>query len=334
MDKIEIKTLLENWNIGELISHRRLEKGVVNVNWIVKTTQGKYVLRKVTHFTTIEDFKFEVNYLVYLKENFPYRTPARIKTKNGEDFLKFKGSHFWIYEYIEGRTTKRFGFSELRECAKMMATYHKIIEKSGLDNGKGSDVFSRKSVLKELEKFRAQIQKKDKRDRKDKVFLKESAILIPLMKSLDGREYSKLPRYPLHRDVNPENTLWKNKKLVGLVDFENVGTMNDTVIKDISVMLQYSCRDRKQKHKLDLELAKFFLMEYQKRGQLSDREIEFLPDVIAAGSIEDFSYAYWMLVNDPKRAKLYRLKLYSKTAQWYHRNKQEIIKKLTMKKDY
>jgi len=333
MDKREIKTLLGNWDIGELVSCRRAEKGVVNINWIVKTTQGKYVLRKVTHFTNIEGLKFEVNYLTYLKKHkFPYTIPVPIKTKNKENFLKFKGSYFWIYEYIEGRDIKRFGYSELRECARMMAIYHKIVESSGLDNKKGSEVFNRKSILKELQKFRTQILEKSKLERKDRIFLKESSILIPLMKSLDAREYSKLPKYPLHRDINPENILWKNKRLVGLIDFENIGTMNDTVIKDISIMLQYSCRDRKQKHKLNLRLAKFFLGEYKKHGQLSNKEIEFLPTIIAAGAIEDFSYAYWMLINDPKRAKLYRLKLYSKTAQWYSKNKQEIVKKLTNKK--
>ena len=91
MDKREIKTLLGNWDIGELVSCRRAEKGVVNINWIVKTTQGKYVLRKVTHFTNIEGLKFEVNYLTYLKKHkFPYTIPVPIKTKNKENFLKFK----------------------------------------------------------------------------------------------------------------------------------------------------------------------------------------------------------------------------------------------------
>ncbi len=330
MDKREIKTLLDNWDIGELVSSRQARKGVVNINWIVKTSRGKYVLRKVTQFTRISDLKFELNYLTYLKEHeFPYKIPAPIRTKNGELLLKFRGCCFWIYEYIEGRDIKRFGYSELRECARMMAIYHGIVESSCLDNKKGSgEVFNRKSVLEELEKFRTQILEKDRLDRKDRIFVKESSILIPLMRSLDGREYSKFPKYPLHRDINPENTLWKNKKLVGLIDFENVSTMNDTVIKDISVMLQYSCRDRKQKYKLDLKLAKFFLGEYKRYRQLSDKEIEFLPDIITAGSIEDFSYAYWMLVHDPKRARLYRLKLYSQTAQWYQKNKREIVKKL------
>jgi len=334
MEKREIEALLENWDIGNLISHKQARKGVVNINWILKTTRGRYILRQVAPFSRTSDLKFELEYLTYLKEHgFPYRIPAPIRTKNGDFILRFKGSRFWIYEYIEGRHIERFDYPELKECAKMTAVYHKIIESSGLDNKKGSgDVFNRRSVLKELEKFRAQILTKDRWDRKDQIFLKESSTLVPLIRMLDGTEYSKLPRYPLHRDVNPENTLWKNKRLVGLIDFENVGTMNDTLIKDISIVLQYSCRDRKQKHKLDLKRANFFLREYEKHLQLSDDEIEFIPDIITAGSIEDFGYAFWMLVNDPKRAKLYRLKLYSQVAQWYHKNKAGIVEKLIKRK--
>ncbi|MGD0494850.1 MAG: phosphotransferase [Candidatus Bathyarchaeia archaeon] len=330
MDKKEIETLLEHWDIGDFISYEQATRGVVNINWILETTKSRYVLKQVSRFVRTSDLGFELSYLTYLKDHgFPYRTPAPIRTKNGKFVLRFKGSRFWVYEYIEGRNIKQFDYPELKECAKMMAIYHKMIESSDLDNKKGvGDVFNRRPVLKELERFTAQILGKDKQDRKDQIFLEESSILVPLIKSLDGREYSKLPTYPLHRDINPENTLWKNKRLVGLIDFENVGAGNDTLIKDISILLQYSCRDRRQKHKLDLERADFFLREYKKHHQLSIKEIEFIPDVTTAGSIEDFSYAYWMLVNDPKRAKLYRLKLYSRIAQWYHRNKQKIIRKL------
>jgi hypothetical protein len=70
------------------------------------------------------------------------------------------------------------------------------------------------------------------------------------------------------------------------------------------------------------------LGEYRKHHKLSDDEVRFIPDVIAAGSIEDFSYAYWMLVNGPKRARLYRLRLYSKVAQWNNRNRDKISDQL------
>jgi Ser/Thr protein kinase RdoA (MazF antagonist) len=330
MHKREIESLLEKWDIGELVSCKQARKGVVNINWILRTKWGKYVLRKVTQFTSIADLRFGLSYLSYLKTHgFPYSIPFAIRTRDGRSFLTFKGSRFWVYEFIDGRDIKRFGYHELRECAKMMATYHKIIERSGLNNGKGKgDAFNRRSVLNDLKRFRKQILRSDKQRREDQIFLKESTILTPLIRNLDDREYSKLPRYPLHRDINPENILWKDRKLVGLIDFENVGAMNDTVVKDVSIMLQYACRDMKQKHRLDTRKASFFVREYKKHRQLSDPEIQFLPDIIIAGSIEDFCYAYWMLVNDPKRAKLYRLKLYSQVAQWYHKNKVEVIEKL------
>jgi homoserine kinase type II len=334
MDRRELETILANWDVGELVSFRQATSGVVNVNWVVKTTKGRYVLKRVAQFAETGAVEFEMNYLTFLKEHgFPYGVPVPLRTRSREFIARFEGSRFWMYEYVEGREIKRFGYPELRECAKMMSAYHTMIESSGLDNGKGCDeVFREMSVSDEMERFAAQILEKDKRDRKERIFLKESSTLIPLMRSLDAREYSRLPRYPLHRDINPGNTLWKKGKLVGLIDFENTGTLNDTVVKDISVMLQYSCRDRKQKHKTDLKLASFFLREYQKHHQLSGEEIAFIPDIITAGAIEDFSYAYWMLVNDPKRAKLYRLHLYSQVAQWHHKNKIEIVKRLTRRK--
>jgi homoserine kinase type II len=322
--------LLEKWDLGSLISHRRLEKGVVNVNWIVKTTQGKYVLRRLEHLGNVDDFNFELKYLTYLKEHgFSYEIPNPVKTRENTDFTMFNGKIFWLYRWIDGRTVKSFSYPELEECAKMMAAYHTIIERSGLDNKKGAgSVFNREPVLQELKMFRSQILKKHTQDRKDRIFVKEATILIPLLESLDGQAYSRPPRYPIHRDINPENTLWKAGKLVGVLDWENLSTMNDTIIKDIAGMLQYSCRDKKHKHKMSLSLAKFFLSEYRKHHKLSDDEIRFLPDIITAGSIEDFSYAYWMLINDPKRARLYRLKLYSKVAQWNKKNRDKIMDQL------
>lgn len=322
--------IISNWNIGALLNCKQAEKGVCNINWIIKTSAGKYILRKVAPHKKLDELNFELKYLVYLKEHkFPYKIPTPLKNKGGNFLTNIDNSFYWIYEYIEGSDIKRFSYSELKECAKMMALYHKLIEKSNLNNKKGTgDVFNRKPVIKELGMFKSSILKKSNPDRKEKIFIKEASILIPLLRSLDGKDYSKIPKYPLHRDINPENTLWKNKKLVGVIDFENVGSQNDTAIKDIAGMLQYSCRDKQHKYKLDLKLAKFFLKEYKKYHPLSNKEIEFIPDIITAGSIEDFSYVYWMFLNDPKRARLYRLKLYSKTAQWYHKNKEEIIKKL------
>jgi Ser/Thr protein kinase RdoA (MazF antagonist) len=330
MGRDVVARLVDEWCVGSLVGHERAEKGVANVNWVVRTVEGKYVLRKVVHVENAADLNFELDYLTFLKEQgFAYKVPAPLRTKKNSSFLRFKGFCFWLYEWIDGEIRGTFGHSELRECAKMMTSYHSIVEESGLDNQRGvGSVFNREPVLRELNMFVGQISERQKQDRKDEIFVREATALVPLLESLDGEAYSKLPRYPVHRDINPENVLWKGGKLVGVIDWENVSVMNDTMVKDISVMLQYSCRDKKYKYKLDIGLARFFLEEYRKHRDLSDEEIRFIPDIITAGSIEDFSYAYWMLVNDRKRAKVYRLKLYSKVAQWHSRNREEVSDQL------
>jgi len=329
MEKEKIEDIVSDWDIGKIISYQKAKKGVCNTNWILKTTKGKYILRNLAKFKKRGELKFELNYLNYLKKNnFPYKIPSPIKTKSNKFFIKINKDYFWLYEFIEGKEIKRFSYHELKEIAKMMADYHRIIKKSKLDNKKHYSPFAKNEILKEILSFRKKITKNKKRGQKESIFLNESKKLIPLLKSLDSKTYSKLAKYPIHRDINPENTLWKNGKLIGIIDFENVSEIKETFIKDISGMLQYSCRDKKSNYKTDLELARFFIKEYKKYHKLSTEEISLIPDIIIAGAIEDFSYSYWMLLNDTERAKLYRLKLYSKVAQWHNKNKEYIINNL------
>lgn len=329
MEKQEIKELISLWNIGNLISYKQAKKGVVNINYIINTTKGRYILRKVGSKKNLKGINFELNYLDYLKKKgFSYKIPFPIKTKSNKSYILKDKTIFWLYGYLEGKNVLRFDELELKEIAKMMAEYHSIIEKSHLDNKTSYSPFAREEILKEINSFRKKIINKSKKEKKERIFLEESEKLIPLLNGLNSKKYAKLPKYSLHRDINTENTIWKNRKLIGLIDFENVSEIKDTLIKDIAGMLQYSCRDKKSKYKTDLKLARFFIKEYKKYHKLSNEEIKFIPDIIIAGAIEDFSYSYWMLINDTKRAKLYRLKLYSEVAQYWNKNREEIIKKI------
>jgi Ser/Thr protein kinase RdoA (MazF antagonist) len=92
--------------------------------------------------------------------------------------------------------------------------------------------------------------------------------------------------------------------------------------------MQYCCRDKKFKHQLDIDLARRFLQSYKKHRSLSDEEVHLIPDLMTAGFAEDFAYAFWMLRNDPKRAKPYRLTTYSRAAQWSNSNKKRICRAL------
>lgn len=169
---------------------------------------------------------FELDYLDYLRQGgFPYQIPSAIPTKNGELFVNVRGRYCWLYTFIEGVATRRFSEKCLAQLARTMATYHLMIEKSHLTNGKPrSDLFNRTPVLREIGDFRAEILRGNRANRADAGFVKESKILERILRGLDESQYSNLKRYPIHGEINPENLVWKNGSLVGLLDFENVST--------------------------------------------------------------------------------------------------------------
>jgi Ser/Thr protein kinase RdoA (MazF antagonist) len=179
------------------------------------------------------------------------------------------------------------------------------------------------------EKYRREILRKEKANRKESAFLEESARLTLILRGFDDNPGSNIGRYPIHRDLNSENLIWKQGKLAGVIDFEHVSESNDPVVKDIAVTMQYCCRDSKIRHKLDMDSASRFLRTYMESHPLSDEEVVLIPDLMTTGFVEDFSFAFWMTRNDPKRAKQseeegYGLTLYSRAAQWSHSNRERI----------
>lgn len=303
------------------ISYKKTTKGFVNYSWIVKTKGKKYILQKV-RFLKLKEIKFELEYLVYLKRhNFPYSIPAPMSSSDGKLVLKIDGSYFWLYEYIEGHYKKKLGRSELKEIAKMLATYHSLVEKASMKWKMEKDTVRMHKIWRSLGTLGSEVAAKPMH-KADKIFVEKTAELILLSKRLDFRGYSKFNRYPLHRDIGRRNLLWRGEKLVGILDFENVGTVAETIMKDIAVLFEYQCRDKERN--LDLRLAGFFLHEYCIKHPLSEEQIRFISTLIIAGHIEDFDFDYWRIKNDPKRSKLSDMTFDAEAAQWCYKNKERI----------
>ncbi len=210
----------------------------------------------------------------------------------------------------------------------MMASYHQTIERSNLNNGRlALDLFNRTELLKAMEDYQSEIGR-NQNSRVDEVFLRESVRLTPILAGLDGSPYSNLKRYPIHGDINPGNLVWEDDRLTGVLDWENVSTTNGPTVRDIATMLNNTCRDPKVKYQLDLERSRRFLLSYKQYHPVPDREFRLIPDLMTAGSIEDFLWAFWMLKNDPERARAERLTRYSIAARWSHSNRDMITKTL------
>lgn len=333
----EVKDAASAWDLGRILTCGRATRGVVNHNFVLGTPDGKYVLRQVsrTHHQTPRNLEFELAYLDYLKHaGFPYQIPEAIATTKGSLFVSVQGHYYWLYEFLEGSVVEKLNGPRLAQLAKMMAEYHALIEQSNLHNGKpASDLYNRDVTMKEIGEYRTEILRKNKINRSERTFLDESAKMILILRDFNQGPLEKPRLYPIHRDLISENLIWKKDKLAGVIDFEHVSGTNDPVVKDIAVTMQYCCRDRRVTHQLDIDSARQFLQSYTESHSLSDGEIALIPDLMTVGFLDDYAFALWMVRNDPVRAKRsegdgYGPTLFSKAAQWSHRNRKRISEAL------
>ncbi|MFW9914858.1 MAG: phosphotransferase [Candidatus Thorarchaeota archaeon] len=323
----ELDAILSRWPLGTVFSCSLVPLGDVNRNWLVRTSQGAYILREISQHRTIQDLLFEIKYLEHLKsQKFPYATPQPVSIDQSQKFVEHEGFYYCIYRYIEGKVKKQLDLSDLREIARMVALYHEILENADLENSASkTPQIAHTFVAEELAQFKTQIGTKNFKHAHDLKCLEYLDQLSRIHESLHDPSYSKCRTYPIHRDINPENLIWQEEALVGLIDFENVAIMNDTFLKDIGVIIQTCCYDRNDPVQTDLELASNLLKEYESSFSLQLSDLKFLPKILSAGAIEDFAYAYWQLIHDPARADLSRLDFYANVAVWHYQHKDQIV---------
>ncbi len=283
------------------------------------------------HYKNSKDLEFEFSYLDRLRnDGFQYQVPLPVPSSSGKLYTRIRGHFYWLYKFIDGQVIDKPSLQQLRQLATMMAQYHHMIEESNLQNPiLTPDLFNKGPILREMNRFRSEIQCGRRRTLlRDSIFMEESSEVIKLLDSLDDSPYRSIKRYHIHRDIIPENLLWKDGKLTGLIDFENVSRSREPIANDIAVTLLFTCRDQRSKDRIDLERAGRFLQHYHRLHPLSKKEIQLIPDLLVSGCVEDFAFAYWMLRNDPERARLGSLKLYSAAARWSFANRKHIERAL------
>ena len=330
LDKLKIDSIVSNWSITDY-KYKTLKGGVVNNNWIIDTGKAKFVLREVSQFKDKKSLKFEFDYLKYLKDNgFRYKIPVPVPNKQKTEFITFNGKLFWLYEYIDGQIRKDLGLKDINAVAKMMAEYHalSVKRKSRGIRKSTTDPFFKKAILDFSLDMKSTAAKKKTKNKEDVEFLRMIDILVKILQDLKVDNYGNLNTYPLHTDIEWNNLIWDEKNLIGIIDFDNVGRLNDTIIKDIANLIQFSCKNKKG-HGINLQKAKSFINAYRKYRVINPSEIKFIPNLIISHYIDFFNYTYWLLQNDSDKVKKSNLYDCFNSAIWVRDNSDYIIKYLS-----
>lgn len=253
--KEELAKILIEYNLGDLVDFKPFKAGYVQTNILLKTKNGKCVLRYYENRT--KDYVvYEADFLDYLsKHDYPCAMP--IKNSKNQIIGEYNNKPYILFSYLKGRHLKNLNDKQLDEMIKHLALLHKISE-----NYKPSNYKHRQPRSKEFCLHEAIVESKrfdNKEEGKKRLNLIESR--------LNKLEFpDTLSNGVIHGDFDKANIKFIGDKLTGVLDFDDA--TNTFLIYDIGVILLYWTRFYLKE--FDFNKAQKIIKIYEKYRHLSN----------------------------------------------------------------
>jgi len=245
--------------LGSIKNITGLPLGFSNINFRTDTDQGTYLARlcRTQPVARIQD---EIHFLSSIRSSgFPASYP--IERADGSSITHVEDEVVMIYQFIEGEEPAVTP-ENARQVGEAIGLLSTLDVPAGYSSRSLSDLVEAKEFLltqsNKLQKypeFHAQFQQETREI--------ESFLQI------------ELPRGFVHADAFPDNTIFRDGKLVALIDFED--SCVDSLLFDVGMtLLGFGYRDGQP----DPDRISALLEGYQTRRTLTPLEVESLPMMV------------------------------------------------------
>ena len=268
LSKDDIKTILLNYNIGNLTDYQAIEKGVENSNFFLNTDQGKFVLTIFEKKLYKPDLPFFLQLIEHLNKN---NFPAPKIFRNNKDHLdfNFKAKTGIIISFLTGSLAEETEINPIImfNLGKMLAKFHQITQSFSKKRENQYGVFQL-------------IKLKQKLKLKKAISEQELGLIEYFFTRISQLDLSNIRKSIIHADLFPDNVFITNNEISGLIDF--YFACEDYLMLDIAIIINSWCFDKNQN--INLNFLNNFIKGYQTITILDKNEKENLHNfcIIAA----------------------------------------------------
>ena len=263
LKKKDIKNIFFNYDLSPLEEYFPIRQGIQNTNYYTITKKSKFIL------TIFEDKNINKNLQYYLKlMNHLYtkgfNCPYPLKNNSGKYFTSFDNKNVAIFSFLQGSSLKSIFSKHLYEVGKTLAKMHYM----SLDykSNKKND-YSYGYIKSNID-----ILRKDTKIKYPNLY---SSILNDILefKELKTLNFSK---GIIHADLFPDNVLFKDDKINGVLDFYY--SCKDYLVMDLAIIIISWCLIYNDKRKilLDENKIKNLLTGYNKIKKIKKIELNSL----------------------------------------------------------
>jgi homoserine kinase type II len=261
----DLEVLLSGYDIGSPRSFKGIAEGVENSNFHLQTDRGGYILTLYEKRVSVGDLPFFLGLLEHLAAR-GIACPQPVHDKFGAQWMTLNGKPAALLTFLDGVSLRKPDVTHCAAAGEALARLHAA----------GSDfAITRANSLGPSDWIKLAA---DTKARADTVQAGLAALIETSLEELVAWPRG-LPAGVIHADLFPDNVLFVDGRVSGLIDF--YFACDDALAYDIAVMLNAWCFE--VDGAFNITKSKSLLAAYQQQRQLKPDEIAALP-MLARGA--------------------------------------------------
>ncbi|HEY5348041.1 MAG TPA: homoserine kinase [Rhizomicrobium sp.] len=256
----DLEALLVHYDIGMPLSFKGIAEGVENSNFHLQTDRGAYILTLYEKRVRATDLPFFLGLMDHLAAR-GIACPQPLPSRNGDHSTLLNGRPAAILTFLNGLSLRRPEVGHCSEAGRILARLHAAASDFALARPNALGL----AGWQELAEATAA--------KADSVQPGLAALIKDALRDLTAHWPTGLPGGVIHADLFPDNVLFMNGQVSGVIDF--YFACNDAFAYDLCVMLNAWCFENDGAY--NITKGKSLIAGYRAGRDLTALEIEALP---------------------------------------------------------
>ncbi len=285
----ELYALLERYGIGRLIAFKGIAEGVENTNYFLETDAGLFILTLYERRVSPEDLPFFLGLMERVAER-GVKCPTPVHDRDGRVLQTLAGKPAAIVTFLPGYSLQKPQPSHCRAVGEALAALHE----AGLGFSlKRENALSLAGWLKLSASIGGVA---------DKIAPGMSAALANALDALSANWPRDLPSGVIHADLFPDNVLFLNGGVSGVIDF--YFACDDILAYDLAITMNAWCFETDGS--FNVTKARALFSGYNSVRALTPEEVAALPLLARGAAIRFFLTRLYDWYNTPDTAYVKR----------------------------
>ena len=264
----ELEGLLAGYEIGVPLAFKGIAEGVENSNFYLQTDRGAFILTLYEKRVLTSDLPFFLGLMEHLAAH-GLSCPQPVRSRTGAQSFTFKGRAGAILTFLTGVSLRRPDTAHCGAAGRALAELHEA--------GRGFTLTRANALGPAVWRELAHAT----HARADAVERNLGELIGGALSDLERDWPADLPAGVIHADLFPDNVLFMQEKVSGLIDF--YFACNDMYAYDLAVMLNSWCFEPDGAY--NITKGRALIAAYQSGRTLTQQEQAALPVLMRGAAL-------------------------------------------------